>query len=88
MTPKQMYRMMREHGLSIIQDGSQVYVGKIGDRGATIAFGDGIHLRLVHNDPKSGQKSTYIPWGYSAGDTLESAVEDYCNTRNIEWDKE
>lgn len=82
MTPRQMFRVMREHHIGLIFDpGKEVWVA-----GETVEINgrwtDGcmtVELRVEHQGrgPFRHEHSSPSPAG---------AVEDYCNARNLEWD--
>lgn len=74
MTPKQMYRMMREHGISLVLWPP--------DYNSWVA----IDSRQASYDPPS--ECIHLEPSTHVDRTPESAVEDYCNARNIEWDRD
>lgn len=77
MTTKQMYRMMRNHGISL------VFVKRWNQWFA----GDGDALPLERRGWLEVNACNPVVEGqYHFSDTPEEAVEDYCNARNLEWD--
>lgn len=74
MTPKQMYRAMRKWGISVVfaKDTEEwcAGVGKMVGDRAHVDFSNTVH-GYTH---------------FHVASNPESAVEDYCNARNLEWD--
>lgn len=70
MTPKQMYRAMRRWGISIVKAGPSWYAGEC----------------VAYNSSRALTVDSTHAGSIHLGNTMEEAVEDYCNARNLEWD--
>lgn len=81
-------RAIERHKLTILQVGDyQVYAGKLSP--GDTSYGDGVRAHLRYNDPQSkGAAQPRQAWGYSEGRTIDSAVEDWCNARNLQYERE
>lgn len=72
MNSRQMVRMMRQHGISVVRDNASGlwYAGDCHYRTDSSTFEVEVeHANSLH-----------------VGKNPEVAVEDYCNARNLEWD--
>lgn len=86
MSPKQMYRAVREHGISIVHDRNN-HIWWAGDAEvgspipcAPFQVGSEEHtaVEVLLDVGRAGSRH--------CGTKPEEAVEDYCNARNLRWD--
>lgn len=78
MTPRQMYKMMLRYGISVVFDKA----ANVWSAGECRGEGDSLDcLTVIVSNPV---REILL----HSGPTPEIAVEDYCNARNIEWDRD